>query len=349
MKSHLSKEDFENINNLVKDGFIRRRTHSVYSDVNLYNYSDKTQYSRNWNEYTIACRGLIVKDDGEIVGRPFPKFFNYDEVENIPWDSNFKIYPKLDGSLIIVSGGGKYIASRGSFESEQVEWAKQIIQKEKYVFDNRYTYLFELIHPENRIIVNYGDKVALILLAVIETSTGIEKDIKDFSDYFHIVDIFETNIKNENDLLKLNYENEEGFVILFENGLRIKIKFETYKRLHRLRSNLSTSSILENLKNSKDVFQGIPDEFYPFIQEQVNILTEIFNANEQKAKEVYLNVKDLESRKEIAIKMNELSVEPHIKSAVFSMLDGKDYKHSLWSYIEKNKDLLINEARYEDV
>ena len=111
-----------------------------------------------------------------------------------------KFIPKFDGSLIIVSEGGKYIATRGSFESEQAEMAKKIIKEKGYSFNKHLTYLFELIHPNNRIVVDYGDSIKLVLLGVIETSNGTEHNIEDFADEFEVAQLIEGNINNEKDL-----------------------------------------------------------------------------------------------------------------------------------------------------
>ncbi len=36
------------------------------------------------------------------------------------------------------------------------------------------TYLFEIIYPENRIVVNYGDVEELVLLAIIDNATALD-------------------------------------------------------------------------------------------------------------------------------------------------------------------------------
>lgn len=338
------KVDIQELQKYVDNKLITKRPHPEYNDVFIYNYADKAAYEKIWNEYTLQARGLIVDSEGNILGRPFPKFFNHNEIQDkLPWDLNFKVYPKFDGSLIIVSEGGKFVATRGSFESVQAIWAKEIIKEKGYIFDKNLTYLFELIHPLNRVVVDYGENTELILLAVIETKSARELDIKDlFGDEFEVAEIIEANINNEKDLLALEEANAEGFVVRFDNGLRIKIKFESYKRLHKLRSHLSTSTILENLKNGEDVLNNVPDEFYDFVKEQMMELNWIFVDIEETAIDVYNTVKNLPSRKEMAILMNNMKYETHIKSIVFSMLDGKNYSKSIWTYIEKNKELFTN-------
>ncbi len=39
----------------------------------IWNYTPKCQYSRAWDEWTKAARGLITDQEGKVVARPFPK------------------------------------------------------------------------------------------------------------------------------------------------------------------------------------------------------------------------------------------------------------------------------------
>lgn len=104
---------------------------------------------------TKACRGLIVDAENWIVQRPFEKFFSIEQLE--PFD----VYDKLDGSLGILYwvGDEPAIATRGSFISDQAKRGTEFLRARKDLnLDRRYTYLFEIIYPENRVVVNYGDQ-----------------------------------------------------------------------------------------------------------------------------------------------------------------------------------------------
>ena len=76
-----------------------------HADLFIYNYTNKAQYDRIWNEITLMCRGLILDAGLHIVARPFKKFFNLEELpaDEIP-DEPFEAYEKIDGSLGILSG-----------------------------------------------------------------------------------------------------------------------------------------------------------------------------------------------------------------------------------------------------
>ena len=99
----------------------------------------------------------------------------------LPDYKSFEAFEKLDGSmgvLYIMPDGEKAIASRGSFVSDQAKFATEYLN-EKYSevrFLPQYTYLFEIIYPENRIVLDYGNKKEIVLLAIRENHTG--RDLK---------------------------------------------------------------------------------------------------------------------------------------------------------------------------
>lgn len=171
--------NFEKIEQLVAQGYISKRAHPS-GELFILNYTKTCQFERFWTPETMACRGLIIDKENRIVARPFPKFFNYEELDGKVPAEPFEIYEKLDGSLGILYhfDGKPAIASRGSFDSEQAKWATEIFQKYanyKY-FQRDYTYLFEIVAIWNRIVVKY-DWEGLVLLAILETSNGKEIDL----------------------------------------------------------------------------------------------------------------------------------------------------------------------------
>lgn len=173
------------LNQLITDNYINVNKHPT-TDLYIYNYTQKTQYERFWNNCTLACRGLIMDKDCNIVARPFQKFFNLGEFENqvVPNES-FEVYEKMDGSLGILYwiDNQAYIASRGSFVSEQAQVATEMLHTQYAeaipLLDKSKTYLFEIIYPENRIVLDYGNERKLVLLAIVDTETSIENEMQD--------------------------------------------------------------------------------------------------------------------------------------------------------------------------
>jgi RNA ligase len=97
---------------MIANGYIVKRQHPTFP-IAIYNYTAKAQYENVWNEATLTCRGLICDIDGNVVARPFRKFFNLEQVESLP-DKPFDVYEKLDGSLGILYwwDGKPYITTR---------------------------------------------------------------------------------------------------------------------------------------------------------------------------------------------------------------------------------------------
>ena len=85
---------------LEQAGWLKSRQYGAYL---IWDYTQKTQAHRHWTPETRMCRGLVTTATGEIVSRPFPKFFNLGE-EPLPEGLGQPlVYEKVDGSLIVVS------------------------------------------------------------------------------------------------------------------------------------------------------------------------------------------------------------------------------------------------------
>lgn len=324
-------------------GFVTCRSHPT-EDLLIWNYTPRCQYDHVWNDVTIQARGLITRTDGVVVARPFRKFFNYEEHQSaIPLEP-FKVTEKMDGSLGILYfvGDVPYIATRGSFASEQAVYGTYILH-EKYrdfPFQKCYTYLFEIIYKSNRIVVDYGNMEDLVLLAVIHTETGKEYDIHSpiwvESWPFPIVKHYD-GIADLTSLRKIEEANREGFVVHFESGLRLKMKFAEYVRLHRLLTQCTTRSIWDLLRNNAsfdEMLSRVPDEFYAWAISTRKRLVEQFEAIECQSKQVYEQVKSLPTRKEQAA----IVTKTPVASIVFRMLDGKEYIDLIWKQLYPQAD-----------
>jgi RNA ligase len=343
----------------IDAGLISKRKHPQL-DYWILNYTHKTQIDWVWNQVTTVCRGLIVDDQWNIIARPFKKFFTLDQWQTFRnsvhhlydvkyskmFDGPFDVYCKLDGSLGILFQNpqtSKYeMASRGSFESEQAIKATEILQR-KYPDISPFpgiTYLFEIIYPENKIVVDYGDEEDLILLGCIDNETGKEIDI----DYYHegYTNLWGKVKRAERflfddwrDLDKLNWKNSEGFVIRFlDNDIRVKIKFEEYKSLHKILNGLNEKLVFEWTKNNFDysnVIEKLPLDKQEWVKELIFQYNNKFLTIYNEAR--YLVLRDGRlNRKEFA----RLHKDRHFSSVLFAMLDGKKWEEAIWKIIEKD-------------
>ena len=280
-------------------------------------------------------RSLILDADGQIVARPFPKFFNWEEHQeaaDIP-NEPFEVYEKMDGSLGILYwlDNKPFIATRGSFVSEQAVWATAFLyanfEADFPKLNRSHTYLFEIIYPENRIVVHYADRQDLVLLAVIDNSTG--KDVELTTDLgFSTVKKYD-GLTDYQSLKNYEATNFEGFVLKFRSGLRVKIKLAEYVRLHRVLANTSTLDIWECLAENKsfdEFLELVPDEFYDWVKATKAALTAEYQAIETECK---LTFKDLGDRKTTAVYFTT----QRYPSVLFKMLDNQKYDSLIWKLV----------------
>jgi T4 RnlA family RNA ligase len=334
--------NIKELNQLIADGYINVNKHPN-ADLYIYNYSQKAQYERLWNDWTLACRGLIMDKDYNIVARPFQKFFNLGELEsesliggNIPPSGVrglFEVYEKMDGSLGILYwiDNQCFIATRGSFISEQAQVATEMLHTQYAevipLLDKSKTYLFEIIYPENRIVLDYGNERKLVLLAIIDTKTGLENELQDIG--FEVVKRYD-GLNDLSKLKELEEENKEGFVVKFKDGYRLKVKFDEYQRLHRIVTQVSNQDIWEFLKDDKDfapLLDRVPDEFYDWVKETKAQLLEKYSEIEAEAKKDF---KVLENRKETALYF----LQCQYPAVLFKILDGQNYNEVIWKMIK---------------
>lgn len=351
----------ETLEKYYEDGLLHKQVHPTL-DLTIWNYSPKVQYEKLWDEITLQCRGLVTNSNGEVVARPFKKFFNYEELspEQIP-NEEYEVYEKMDGSLgILFNYNGQWVmATRGSFTSPQSIKGWELLQK--YNFNrliDKYTYLFEIIYPENRIVCQY-DFEDLILLGVVETRTGNEVNIQFGNNEdirfknlinnlgFKVVTLYKTWGESY-DLLKEEISNDkEGYVIRFRNGFRMKIKGDEYVRLHKILTNISNRDIWEYLKDDRpldDILDKVPDEFYDWVKNEVSKLTSMFNITKTIAELTYFKeIKEDMTRKEMAEVV--LKKPKDIQPILFALIDNKDISGLIWKrlYPEYSKPFKKND------
>lgn len=313
-------------------GLIRSQTSGA---LTIYVYTEFTVYERLWNSVTRQCRGLVVDDNDRIVIRCLPKFFNAGEPEAVlespKRPQSTVIQDKVDGSLIQVADDlehGLVVTSKGSFASDQARWAREIIEERGMRFDRGLTYIFELIHPENRIVVDYGGQRELVLLAALHTETGAECDI--YTDRF--AEFSRAALLSHEDIHALDRAGRlaEGVVINMD-GYRVKVKTDEYLRLHRIVTNFTPRRVWESLSNGESLeFEGMPEEFQDWLDSTVADLRCAFAALRTEIDEEFRRAQHL-TNKELG-----LSDDYQYKSFIFSLRNGRDIAPAIWKRLKPN-------------
>ena len=319
------------------------------------NYTQVAQFNQeNWNHVTDICRGLIWNTDTlEVVARPFVKFWNYGDErhsettpQNLP-STEPEITRKEDGSLGIIFknpvNGRFEVATRGSFTSDQAVWATNWIKDRQY-WPEAITPLAEIIYPENRIVVDYKGWSGLKVLAGVRIEDGEEllrwqlewiardNDMEPVPRYNKLL----------SDAVVEDSDNDEGYVATWRAEgrppLRVKIKMETYKKLHKILTGTSAIGIWELLRDGKstaDVFEHTPEEFKTWVTKtEAGLLAEHRNIESQ-ARRDFAKSPVACSRKEFA-EYAKSTQQPHL---LFALLDGKNIAPLIWKTLRPTGDI----------
>ena len=324
---------------LTQKGYLQK---SIDNDLILYNYTQKTVYEKKWSPYVMQGRGIIFDSNSNLIARPFGKFFNINETEftqlhNLPKDEKFEVYEKIDGVLGIVFfyNNTWRLSTRGDLKSFQSEIGQKLLEElNLQCLDTQYTYLFEIVHPNIKIIIDYKEDKKLYLLAGIHTQSGqelnyrelellskhldtsIAKRIKSFKSLDEIVSIKE----------KLS-QNQEGYVIKFESGLRVKLKGDEYLELVKLQQGINFNSLIKfldlrgNIIHSK--LENIPEELQEEIVSQLGILSNLYKKILKELEEDKKNSLHKLSRKELSEYFKEKESELNHPSIFFKNIDNK--------------------------
>lgn len=277
----------------------------------LYTYTDACTYGRQWNEINKCARGLILDERDpaniHVVALPFPKFFNYGEVASLP-DESFTVTDKLDGSLgIVFWWNGKWrVATKGSFTSEQARWAEAWLDDHPNIGVQLYasiTYLVEIIYPANRIVVSYGYE-ALVLIGAYDLVflDELGPDELNYESRFcglPLVPYSKYPLGELLDLCRTLPASQEGFVVRFNGGLRVKIKGDEYCRVHRLLTHLTPLGVWEMLLNRDDiesVRMKLPEEFWVDFDRLTNLLRQRLSSALGEIADVYMKTLSLTPR-----------------------------------------------------
>lgn len=304
-------------------GLLRCQRHPKLP-LTIWNYSGHAQFKRKWDTVTSICRGLVVDDDGFIRARSFDKFHNIQEQRHVATD-RFEVFEKLDGSLILLFyyNGDWQVASRGSFTSSQAATAKDILRGHNLdALETSLTYCFEILYPENRIVVDYKGRRDLVFLAAFRVGGAEVPQTEQASAAgFPTVRRWD-GLDHYEQIKELDWSNFEGFVVRFSNGERVKVKFGTYCDLHKTAFGLTETTVWEWFSTGKSittVVEDVPDEWHSWLRGVWTDLAQQHAAMVDDAREQAAQLIEY-PRKKAALAITN---HPR-KRLVFALLDGKD-------------------------
>jgi hypothetical protein len=250
---------------LSADYHIKCRVDVNSDGLKLYTFNYDQINSPKMEPIVQACRGLVLKENLDVAAYCLPRFFNLGEALDVTdqfvWDKPFTVQEKADGSLIKIYNVNNHweIGTRGTATAEVPNYTGQLFRDmvikamgfscekafqryAKLYFQHYYTYILEFISPDNRVVTPYT-KAELVLLDVLGNDgksvpfTEIEEEYVILRE-INIRPLKTYRLSTRKDVVqRVNTlsELQEGFVLRDVNGLRIKVKSETYVAVHKLR------------------------------------------------------------------------------------------------------------------
>lgn len=307
-----------------------------HGPLSIFCYSAQTAYNKEWCEVTRSARGIIWDtEERSLVALPFPKFFNLGEMPETQPEAlparRFWVEEKIDGSLCIIYHwrGQWRVATKGSLDSEQARYAQTHLLPAYDLSEvpTNLTILAEVIYPENRIVVDYGDTRELVLISARDRETGYELGPTERDELAEMMSmpVVETHLYDN--ILNLPFSsNQEGYVVRWECGTRVKIKSPEYIKIHRILHNLSPRRVLEALESGEmeHMRAQVPDELAGDLDDLIATLRMAVRQKIEAAQQAYAHLKHLAgSRKDFAIAAKQ-SAPSELLGMLFSLLDGRD-------------------------
>lgn len=250
----------------------------TFPDLNEVGITDQEREKR---KILRECRGITFDMDGNVVRRPFEKFFNYGEklgeAHYFDITKPHVVMTKRDGSAIspfIIDGQLRYGTKRGV--TDVSAQAVSFIGKpgnEKYntmsldLIGQNFTPIFEWCSLKQQIVIPYVND-ELVLLAVRNMTTGDYMSYQELYDLGKKYDIpvveVHSSISDVTDFIShtRDLKGMEGYVVDFGN-YRVKLKAEEYCKLHSVVSSTQSERQVVSLfldDAIDDVIPMLPEE-----------------------------------------------------------------------------------------
>lgn len=235
-----------------KDGYTyidyRLIDNHTFEDPNEEGISKEEQRNRS---IRLECRGIKFDANGNIICRPWQKFFNTGEH---PW-----VYPSPEGSgLLLEKLDGSLIAAYriddkiyyGTKAGHDTEVAQQLVEflKTHPEYDEfseicinaGFTPIFEWLSPRNQIVVPHTEDM-LVVTGIRHMVAGHYIPYDTMAEYCRMMNVPVvgcSDIPAEKKDEIFSKEGLEGYVLRHPNGYMEKIKTEWYLKRHKARAGL---------------------------------------------------------------------------------------------------------------
>lgn len=338
---------------VVKDNVYERPV----DNLSLFTYTNRCQYNKSqWNNTNTKARGIVFDTDtGTVVCRPFSKFFNLEERSN----TKIKVLTrklqkqkafataKLDGTCVAVwNYKGEWRTSTiGHLFSPHAKYAAKTYLP-RYSFDalpTDLTYMFEMIAPWDRYdkICDYGDRDDLTMLAAFETrwdEVEVPRSrLEMLAKQAGIPIVYEYPIYTPEAPWETQVpDSEEGFVLRFEDGQRIKIKSGWFMRWHRISDGATYKNVIDLMRFEKQTLAQVRKDAPPHVKQKVDdILNHIVQTKEEIEREVDEWWSKAEDHTDYEACATLFKQAGQIQTILFARMRGQEneYDRRLWQEI----------------
>jgi len=317
--------------------------------------------------FALECRGMKFDADGNLIARPFHKFFNPYEMErpeDMDWSVPYRILSKLDGSMVhpcLLDDAVVFMTRAGA--TRHAEHAKSFATEKltgvcDAVLRSGITPIFEFTSPENQVVLAYED-TQLTLLAARHMQSGAYLSWAELEDMAAKMEVplvasidldvgssgseFEAAIASIRELSGI-----EGYVIVFDNGHRLKLKTKSYALRHK-----AISSFRNEANVLSWVVEGLVDDVLPILREDRADMLRTYHKTvlasvDVLAKQIeafHSEHKDLD-RKSYALAVQS-KLPAKLKGPTFSHLGGKSARAGVFGILDhaRHKEARIDEIR----
>lgn len=280
----------------INDNYVFNTVHHDDPALKVFCYNKNTQIDGRWTEATVATRGLVVYSEKEdlsdavVLERPWKKFFTLQQMESgwslgdeeaegsaddlmasIDFNGPAEVMDKSDGSLGILylhPDGKPALATKGSFHSDQAEYYTRLLRRNEQMYAEAQrllktprSHMFEMIGPNNQIVLDYAHD-DLVLLGAVERNSGLyvsQTTVPEWSGTR--IETFETGTLKE--ALEIpDRPGREGLVIRIKSDdpksqMKIKVKQDDYKLLHRQASGVPLKLLRKKIFESESTMSDI--------------------------------------------------------------------------------------------
>lgn len=309
------------------------------------------------------CRGLIFDHEGNLMSRPFHKFFNVNEKTEtqeryVDVTNRHVIMEKMDGSMIrplIINGELKLATKMGITDvaANAETWLRNhrnYKNLEEILVENvksGITPLFEWVSQKNKIVLEYEDD--LVYLGSRVNFTGRYFKDSSCATYFTACPEYGSVDTGLGEYIAnaRTKQYREGDILRFDDGHMVKIKNDWYVRIHKILDAVRTDrNIASFIMNNEidDIKAKVPVDVYDYI---VNYERKLMKCISEKILYIQEKVSEIRGRERKDIALNYM---PNIKDKndiplLWEMVDNHDPNDLVVDFVKKST---YNNKKWEE-